>query len=175
MIAAVLSLTLLGLALGWVLGFAARYLRVENNPLHEEIQLLLPGVNCGQCGYPGCNGAAEALAADNAPVTLCPPGGPPLVQTLAAKLGVAMDGAALSSGPPLLAQVNEATCIGCAHCGKRCNSHAGQPMLHTHDVLLFTKADGSCAGAPAFSAGVCVSRPRECCRLSVMLVSPPTP
>ena len=61
MIAAVLSLTLLGVALGWVLGLAARYLRVESNPVHEEIQQMLPGVNCGQCGYPGCSGAAEAL------------------------------------------------------------------------------------------------------------------
>ncbi|HAO33384.1 MAG TPA: electron transporter RnfB, partial [Candidatus Competibacteraceae bacterium] len=49
---------------------------------------------------------------------LCPPGGPPLAQTLAAKLGVAVDGA--TGGPPLLASVDEATCIGCAHCGKRC-------------------------------------------------------
>ncbi len=67
MIAAVLSLTLLGVFCGWLLGLAARYLRVETNPLNEELQQLLPGVNCGQCGFPGCAGAAEALASGKAP------------------------------------------------------------------------------------------------------------
>ncbi len=157
MIAAVLSLTLLGLALGWVLGLAARYLRVESNPLHEEIQQLLPGVNCGQCGFPGCAGAAEALASGSAPATLCPPGGPSLAQALAAKLGIAMDGAALSSGPPLLAHVNEATCIGCAHCGKRCPTDAiiGAPK-QIHGVI-----QDACIGC-----GLCVEVcPTECLQL----------
>ena len=40
MIAAVLSLTLLGGFCGWLLGLAARYLRVETNPLNEELQQL---------------------------------------------------------------------------------------------------------------------------------------
>lgn len=157
MIAAVVSLTLLGIALGWMLGFAARYLRVESNPLHEEIQQMLPGVNCGQCGYPGCNGAAEALAAGKAAVTLCPPGGPPLVQALAAKLGVAVDGAASLGGPPLLAHVNEAICIGCAHCGKRCPTDAiiGAPK-QIHGVI-----QDACIGC-----GLCVEIcPTECLQL----------
>jgi len=156
MIAAVLSLTLLGLALGWVLALAARYLRVESDPLHEEILRMLPGVNCGQCGYPGCSGAAEALAAGKAAVTLCPPGGPPLVQALVAKLGVAVGGAA-TSGPPLLARVDETTCIGCAHCGKRCPTDAiiGAPK-QIHGVI-----QDACIGC-----GLCVEIcPTECLQL----------
>ena len=156
MIAAVVSLTLLGIALGWVLGLAARYLRVESNPLHEEIQQMLPGVNCGQCGYPGCSGAAEALAAGKAAVTLCPPGGPTLVQALAAKLGVAVDGAS-HIGPPLLARIDEATCIGCAHCGKRCPTDAiiGAPK-QIHGVM-----QDACIGC-----GLCVDVcPTECLQL----------
>jgi electron transport complex protein RnfB len=156
MIAAVLSLTLLGLALGWMLGLAARYLRVESNPLHEEIQQLLPGVNCGQCGYPGCNGAAEALAAGKAAVTLCPPGGPTLVQALAAKLGVAVEDAS-NGGPTLLARIDEATCIGCAHCGKRCPTDAiiGAPK-QIHGVI-----QDACIGC-----GLCVEVcPTECLQL----------
>ena len=156
MIAAVLSLTLLGLGLGWVLGLAARYLRVESNPLHEEIQQMLPRVNCGQCGYPGCNGAAEALVAGKAAVTLCPPGGPTLVQALAAKLGVAVDGAS-NGGPPLLAHVNEATCIGCTHCGGRCPTDAivGAPR-QIHGAI-----QDACIGC-----GLCVDVcPTECLQL----------
>ncbi|MBK8184423.1 MAG: RnfABCDGE type electron transport complex subunit B [Candidatus Competibacteraceae bacterium] len=155
MIAAVCSLTLLGIALGWLLGLAARYLRVEGNPLQEEIQRLLPGVNCGQCGYPGCAGAAEALAGGKAAVTLCPPGGAPLVQALAARLGVTVDGA--TSGPLLLASVDEATCIGCAHCGKHCPTDAiiGAPK-QIHGVI-----QDACIGC-----GLCVAVcPTECLQL----------
>ncbi len=155
MIAAICSLTLLGVTLGWLLGLAARYLRVEGNPLQEEIQQLLPGVNCGQCGYPGCGGAAEALVGGKAAVTLCPPGGAPLAQALAAKLGVIVDGA--TSGPLQLASVDEATCIGCAHCGKRCPTDAiiGAPK-QIHGVI-----QDACIGC-----GLCVAVcPTECLQL----------
>ena len=117
------SLALLGLILGALLTFAGRYFRVAGNPLLDEITSLLPGVNCGQCGLPGCAGAAEALTEGRLAVTvnLCPPGGPGLAQQLAAKLGVSLD--ASSSGPQL-AWVNENLCIGCAHCGSHCPTDA---------------------------------------------------
>ena len=155
MIAAMATLTSLGLLLGLLLSFAARIFRVPGNALREDLMTLLPGVNCGQCGYPGCSGAAEALAAGKAAVTLCPPGGPALVQALAAKLGVAVDGA--SSGPPLLAYINEATCIGCAHCGGRCPTDAiiGAPK-QIHGVI-----QDACIGC-----GLCVEVcPTECLQL----------
>ncbi|NJM12441.1 MAG: RnfABCDGE type electron transport complex subunit B [Synechococcaceae cyanobacterium SM1_2_3] len=116
-------LALLGFTLGALLTFAGRYLRVAGNPLRDEITAMLPGVNCGQCGLPGCAGAAEALTEGRLAVTanLCPPGGPGLAQQLAAKLGVALEAA---SGPPQLAWVNEHLCIGCAHCGSHCPTDA---------------------------------------------------
>jgi hypothetical protein len=46
-----------------------RYLKVEGNPMETQIATLLPGSQCGQCGYAGCGQAA----AGQAPVTLCPP------------------------------------------------------------------------------------------------------
>ena len=122
---ATISLALLGLTLGALLTFADRYFRVAGNPLRDEITALLPGVNCGQCGLPGCAGAAEALTEGRLAVTanLCPPGGPGLAQQLAAKLGVALEAA---SGPPLLAWVDEKLCIGCAHCGSHCPTESLQ-------------------------------------------------
>jgi electron transport complex protein RnfB len=75
MIAAIASVTVLGLALGWSLGLAARYLKVEGNPLAEKVEALMPGSQCGQCGYAGCAPAAEAIANGQAPPTVCPPGG----------------------------------------------------------------------------------------------------
>lgn len=132
MIAGIASLTTLGLCLGFLLGLAARYLRVESNPLTEEIKALLPGANCGQCGYPGCGQAAEALAANQAPITLCPPGGPSLVEFLAEKLGVSVDASNLQE--PMLAYINEAICIGCARCSKCCPTDAiigAKKQIHT--------------------------------------------
>ena len=91
MLSAVGSLTVMGIALGGLLGVASRYLAVEGNPIEGEIKDLLPGSQCGQCGYVGCAQAAAALAKGEAPVTLCPPGGRALAQQLAAKLGVKVD------------------------------------------------------------------------------------
>ena len=88
---AVGSLTAMGLALGGMLGAAARFLAVEENPLETELQALLPGSQCGQCGYVGCAQAAAALARGEAPVTLCAPGGKAVAEQLAKKLGVTAD------------------------------------------------------------------------------------
>ncbi len=52
MIVAILSLTLLGAAFGILLGIANKFLRVEGNPVVEELLALMPGSNCGQCGFP---------------------------------------------------------------------------------------------------------------------------
>ena len=91
MLMSVGSLAVMGLTLGSVLGVASRYLAVEANPIEAELQAMLPGSQCGQCGYVGCAQAAAALAKGEAPVTLCPPGGKATVEALAAKLGVKVD------------------------------------------------------------------------------------
>ena len=124
MITAIISITLLGLTLGTVLGTAARYLKVEGNPLKEEIEQMLPGSQCGQCGFPGCSPAAEALAEGNAPVTLCPPGGRSLAMALADKLGVSADLSDVEDQEPKLAFIKEDLCIGCMKCFKRCPTDA---------------------------------------------------
>jgi len=49
MIAAITTLTSLGLLLGMLLSLAARFFQVPDNALREELMELLPGVNCGQC------------------------------------------------------------------------------------------------------------------------------
>lgn len=133
MFAAIASLSLLGLTLGTVLGFAARYFKVEGNPLEAEIEEMLPGSQCGQCGYPGCSPAAAALASGQAPVTLCPPGGQSLAMALADKLGVTADLSALEEKAPMVAYVREELCIGCTKCFKRCPTDAilgGPKQMH---------------------------------------------
>ena len=124
MIAAVLSLTLLGAALGVVLGVANRFLQVEGDPLADELTALMPGSNCGQCGFPGCSGAAAAIAAGNASPACCPPGGKALATAIAAKLGVTVDLSGLADDGPKIATVAEELCIGCCRCSKVCPTDA---------------------------------------------------
>jgi len=133
MLTAVGSLTLLGAVLGGLLGIAAKYLKVEGNALVEEVEAMLPGSQCGQCGFPGCTPAAEALAAGTAEVTLCPPGGRALAAELALKLSVEVDLAAMEEKEPEVAFVNEDLCIGCTRCFQQCPTDAfvgGPKQIH---------------------------------------------
>ncbi len=51
-----------GLVMGLFLAFASKKFEVEVNPNVEKIMEVLPGINCGACGFPGCSGYAEAIA-----------------------------------------------------------------------------------------------------------------
>lgn len=124
MLIAIGSLTVMGLALGALLGTAARYLAVEENPIEAELLAMLPGSQCGQCGYVGCAQAAAALARHEAAVTCCPPGGRALAEELAAKLGVKVDLSNVVDEGPKLARVEEDICIGCCRCIKVCPTDA---------------------------------------------------
>jgi Na+-translocating ferredoxin:NAD+ oxidoreductase subunit B len=124
MLIAVGSLAIMGVALGGILGVAARYLAVEEDPIELEIQAMLPGSQCGQCGFVGCGQAAAALARGEAPVTLCPPGGRALAEQLAAKLGVKADLSAVADDSPKLAYIAEDICLGCTRCIKACPTDA---------------------------------------------------
>lgn len=124
MIAAILSLTVLGALLGIALGIASKFLRVEGNPIVEELVAMMPGSNCGQCGFPGCVGAAEAIVGGTAAPTCCPPGGKALAAEIAAKLGISVDLSAMADDGPKIAVVAEELCIGCCRCSKVCPTDA---------------------------------------------------
>ena len=121
---AIIILTTLGLALGLSLGVAGKYLKVESDPLIEKIEALMPGSQCGQCGFPGCKPAAEALVAGTAPVTLCPPGGTSLVEQLAKLLSIEVDLSQSKDAELMVARVSEDTCTGCTRCFKVCPTDA---------------------------------------------------
>jgi electron transport complex protein RnfB len=123
MLLAVFVLAVIGAILGGGLGIAGRYFAVEDaNPLQKEIEALMPGSQCGQCGFPGCTAAAAALAENRASVTCCPPGGRALAEKLAELLGVSLDASAMSA--PLVAAIEEARCTGCTRCYRACPTDA---------------------------------------------------
>jgi electron transport complex protein RnfB len=135
MIAAAASMSALGLTLGIALGVAARRFHVESPPIVEEINGVLPGTNCGQCGFAGCMNAAEAIAEGNAPVNLCPPGGRDVVIQLAEITGVEPpSGDAMVDDTPKIAFIFEDHCTGCTKCFKRCPTDAiigAAKQIHT--------------------------------------------
>jgi electron transport complex protein RnfB len=166
MLLAVGSLAAMGLALGGLLGMAARYLHVEEDPLEHELAGMLPGSQCGQCGYVGCGQYAAALAHEHAPVTLCAPGGKAVAETLAKRLGVTADMDGNEDKGPEFAVINEDLCIGCLRCIGECTSDAIVGSLkHVHTVM----ADQCHGCAKCFK--ICPTEAISMCQVPVTLGS----
>lgn len=73
--AAFITLAVLGLLLGLGLAYASDIFKVEVDERVEMITSLLPGYNCGACGYPGCAGFAENIVEGNvSKLSDCKPG-----------------------------------------------------------------------------------------------------
>lgn len=122
MIEAILLFGLLALVFGLLLGYAAIRFRVEGDPIVDKIDALLPQTQCGQCGYPGCKPYAEAIAAGEAEINQCAPGGEVTIIALADLLGREPPAAnpEMVEKPPAVAFIDEQTCIGCTLCLQAC-------------------------------------------------------
>ena len=77
----------LSLILGLGLIFARRFMEVEINERLQAILDILPGINCGVCGFSGCGDYAEKLEKDAAEINLCIPGGKNAADSLGKILG----------------------------------------------------------------------------------------
>lgn len=77
-----------GIIIGIFLGVFGEKFKVEVNPLEVAVREVLPGNNCGGCGYAGCDGLAAAIASGASPVTACPVGGPPVAEAIAKIMGI---------------------------------------------------------------------------------------
>ncbi len=78
----------LGLLFGVLLSIASKIFVVAVNPKVEEVLGILPGANCGACGYPGCAGCAAAIVEGQAPTTACTIGGAKVAAKVADAMGV---------------------------------------------------------------------------------------
>ena len=87
----VVILGITGLLMGLFLAFASKKFEVEVDPKVQAILAILPGVNCGACGYPGCSGYASGVALDGAKMTLCAPGGPKVAEKIGNIMGVEVE------------------------------------------------------------------------------------
>lgn len=121
---AIASISALGLIFGAILGYASRRFAVEDDPIVEKIDDILPQSQCGQCGYPGCRPYAEAVGANGENINRCAPGGEAVMLKIAALLNVEpqpIDGDDAAAEPArMLALIDEANCIGCTKCIQAC-------------------------------------------------------
>lgn len=81
-------LTVLGLLLALMLYFFAKKFRVDEDPRIDEVEKVLPGANCGGCGFAGCHAFADAAVhAPNLDNNYCPVGGDAVMEQVAGILG----------------------------------------------------------------------------------------
>ena len=76
MVTAIIMMLILGAILGLGLGIADSKLKVEVDERVEHVTGMLPGYNCGGCGYPGCSGFAEGMVSGEADHWPCKPSKP---------------------------------------------------------------------------------------------------
>jgi len=105
--------TMLSMAviLSYILGWANKKFKVEINPMVESVLEILPGVNCGGCGYLGCSDYAIAVVTDEVPVNKCTVGGEACAVSVAGIMGVEV-----GKTVPVYAIV---------HCGSHRDDHLG--------------------------------------------------
>lgn len=147
----------MGLIFGALLAIAAKLFAVEKDERVPKITEVLPGANCGGCGYAGCGAYAEAVAAGLADVSCCSVGGAAVAEKIGEIMGVSAEKAerktayVMCSGTKTLAAdryINEGAidchaanrlaggmkgcafgCLGLGSCAERCRFDA----IHVED------------------------------------------
>ena len=113
----ILTLSVLGGILAIILYFVAQRFKVEEDPRIDEVEKMLPGANCGGCGFAGCRSMSEALVKNDDITTLyCPVAGAPTMVSIASYLGKA----AAEKGPM----------VATVRCGGTC---AKRPKVNQYD------------------------------------------
>lgn len=88
----VVTLSVLGLLLAVVLFLVAKKFNVEEDPLIDVIEAVMPGANCGGCGFAGCRAFADAcVKSGSLDGKFCPIGGNAVMQKVASAMGVQVE------------------------------------------------------------------------------------
>ena len=109
----------------------------EAGGLAARLHAALPQTQCTRCGYPDCAGYAQAIAAGEAEINQCPPGGAEGIARLSALAGrpvVPLNPANGVEAPRTVAVIDEGWCIGCTLCIKVCPTDAiigSNKFMHT--------------------------------------------
>jgi Na+-translocating ferredoxin:NAD+ oxidoreductase RNF subunit RnfB len=129
-------LTALGAVLAAALYVVAQRFRVEEDPRIDEVAALLPGANCGGCGFAGCRALAEAIVkSDTMDSLYCPVGGSEAMKNIAALLG-----RTAVAREPMVAVVR---CAGACNLRPRTSVYDGAVSCSVEAALY--KGDTDCA------------------------------
>ena len=84
----IVTLSVLGILSAVILYFVAQKFKVEEDPRIDDVEKMLPGANCGGCGFAGCRAMAEAMVREDDISSLyCPVGGGDCMKQIATYLG----------------------------------------------------------------------------------------
>lgn len=86
-IIAVAAVGVISIIIGIILSIAEKAFHVEVDEKEVAVREVLPGSNCGGCGYAGCDSLAKAIASGDAPVSACPVGGQEVAEKVSAIMG----------------------------------------------------------------------------------------
>ncbi len=86
-----LIIGLVGLIAAALLYIASKVFYTRENPLIKEVESILPGANCGACGFPGCSGLAEAIVERKDPELICPVAPKETMTEIGKILGIEME------------------------------------------------------------------------------------
>lgn len=156
----VLLLVLLGAVAAVILYWVSQKFKVKENPKLEQVLDALPNTNCGGCGFPGCNGFADALVkADSLEPYHCPVGGNAVMKEVAAILGKEV-----TEKDPFVAVVR---CSGSFEARKQTNIYDGSANC-TIAASLYSGDRGCAYGC--LGLGECV----DACDFDAMYMDPIT-
>lgn len=156
----VLTLSLLGVLLAVILYFVAQKFKVEEDPRIDEVEKMLPGANCGGCGFAGCRAMSEALVKnDNIDTLYCPVAGGDVMKSIAGYLGKSA--------------ADKAPMVATMLCGGTCQK---RPKINHYDGALscavvntFYIGETGCAFG-CIGYGDCV----QACKFGAMALNPET-
>lgn len=160
LIVTVLVVSGLGALLALLLFVVAKQFKVEEDPRIDEVEKLLPGANCGGCGFPGCRGMSEALVKnDDISSLYCPVGGAECMKAVATYLGKAA-----AERAPMVAVVR---CAGSCENRPKTNTFDG-----AHSCLVASSlyaGDTGCSFG-CLGLGDCVAK----CEFDALHINPAT-
>ena len=145
---AVVVLGAIGLTAAVVLFAASKKFAVYEDPRIAQVGEVLPGANCGGCGFPGCSGMADALVkgadAGSLDGLFCPVGGAETMGKVADLLGMA-----IANSEPMVAVVR---CNGTCENRPRIAEYAG---LRTCAAMHACGAGETACGFGCLGCGDC--------------------
>lgn len=86
-ISTVIIAFVIAFVLGMLLGFFKKIFAVHEDEKVTKLKEILPGANCGGCGFAGCAAYAEAVASGSAPLNACSAGGAAVAEAVAKVMG----------------------------------------------------------------------------------------